>query len=468
MRNILYATLLFIASNGYAVISNSTVWEFRATATSANNSGGFVRGASGTDYTLQDSTHSVHTDLVIDGANTAMITSASHKFTADDIGNLINITAGTGFTTGRYEILSVEASTATLDRSCGTASSTDGTGYIGGALPNFTDALLETFEPGNVGYVKNGSYTITENISVAKVGRTTATITLEGYNASRGDLPAFANRPTITTGTYYFRPGKLWVLDSMNFTGVPAYAGVIGASAGYSQIYFKRLNVINTAALNQSGYAVKSFSEPEIYMVDCDVRSINKYAISGGNGSIYLYGCYIHDSTHGINSEGTFNLCADDTIFDSNTVAVNRCSRWRLSNCTFYGVGSSTAMLTNELVAFSYAKNCIFDNYSTGMQITDGLDCMMHLMNNDFHVTVATTAPCVDMGGNVNLDPQFTDAANDDFTIGTNLKGIGFPSSWEGLSITGYPDIGAVQRQEQEGTPSGGGGTKPNLDISFQ
>jgi hypothetical protein len=70
--------------------------------------------------------------------------------------------------------------------------------------------------------------------------------------------------------------------------------------------------------------------------------------------------------------------------------------------------------------------------------------------------------------GDVVMDPQFVDPANDDFRIGENVKALGFPShrvSEFGLggvnpvpvtnpNMKTYVDIGAAQRQE----PAGGGG----------
>jgi len=58
------------------------------------------------------------------------------------------------------------------------------------------------------------------------------------------------------------------------------------------------------------------------------------------------------------------------------------------------------------------------------------------------------------------LDPQYTNRAGNDFSIGANLKAKGFPGAGSGKvggrggSTTSYVDIGAAERQE----PAGGGG----------
>src|SRR5207302_10660346 len=82
-----------------------------------NNGGGFDSGVSspGTDYSQQASAQVAYTGLVIGGAgNLDKLTSAAHPFGATSPGNIINITSGTGFTTGLYRILSVSGTTATM------------------------------------------------------------------------------------------------------------------------------------------------------------------------------------------------------------------------------------------------------------------------------------------------------------------------------------------------------------------
>jgi hypothetical protein len=65
------------------------------------------------------------------------ITSASHNFTADEVGNFFNLTAGTNWTPGLYEIANVVGNAAILDRACATvASPTSGTANVLAAVPN--------------------------------------------------------------------------------------------------------------------------------------------------------------------------------------------------------------------------------------------------------------------------------------------------------------------------------------------
>jgi len=70
------------------------------------------------------------TDLVIDGSLNTKVTSASYTFVAGDVGKLLIVTGGTGFTVGVYYVASVAAGAATLSAAVGTVSSTGGTGHF--------------------------------------------------------------------------------------------------------------------------------------------------------------------------------------------------------------------------------------------------------------------------------------------------------------------------------------------------
>lgn len=98
-----------------------------------------------------------YTDLVIDGSLNTKVTSAARPFTSADVGKVLNVTAGTGFTTGIYTIASVAASAATLDRAVGTTSSTGGTAdlHTGNARVLSYNTVRDAWEP--QGYTTAGA-----------------------------------------------------------------------------------------------------------------------------------------------------------------------------------------------------------------------------------------------------------------------------------------------------------------------
>jgi hypothetical protein len=176
-------------------LAAATVWEVRTTGSDANG-GAFVTGASGTDRSQQDAAQIAYTDLVL--ATTTTLTSAAFPFSAAEVGNILNITGGTGFTTGWYQIVSVSVVTATIDRVGGTLGSTGGTGNLGGALATPVQAVTNMVGQNTV-YIKKATYLQTVTLTPPS-GAEGAESTLYGYNATRGDLDSstdFTNHPEL-------------------------------------------------------------------------------------------------------------------------------------------------------------------------------------------------------------------------------------------------------------------------------
>src|SRR5947209_15754292 len=117
-------------------ISANTVFEIRTTG-SDNNGGGFVTGASGTDFSQQDTAQvNIDNATITTSITTTTVTfSAGYTPTAADIGNIVQFLTGTNVTAGFYQITAQTATTWTLDRtplSAGTT--TNATAKMGGGL----------------------------------------------------------------------------------------------------------------------------------------------------------------------------------------------------------------------------------------------------------------------------------------------------------------------------------------------
>jgi len=142
-------------------ISANTVWEIRTTGTANNvNGGGFVTGASGTDFSQQDAAQYNLTSVTTAAADAILLHASA---AADMVGNIAHIISGTNFTAGWYEIISVVAGVSiTLDRTCTSAAGALGVVNIGGAMSlasTLDDDLFESVVAGNVVHVKNGKST---------------------------------------------------------------------------------------------------------------------------------------------------------------------------------------------------------------------------------------------------------------------------------------------------------------------
>lgn len=180
------------------------IWEVETTGADENG-GGFdpVSGTPGTDYSHGVGQTTIEWavaggDFTNDLASTSasswlVLTSATRNFVAADVGNMINISAGTNFTPGRYQILSVAANAATLDRACGSVGdSSSGSGVLGGPLLS-PGTLSNVLVNGNDVHIESGTYPITTAtpgdggpIQIANL----ITCFIKGYNSTRGDLDA--------------------------------------------------------------------------------------------------------------------------------------------------------------------------------------------------------------------------------------------------------------------------------------
>jgi len=278
-------------------LSSTVHWDVRVGGNNANG-GGFNFSSTGTDYTQRDTPQVVYTDLVIGGTNTNL-TSAANPFTSAHVGNVINITGGTGFTTGRYEIMSVAGSTATMDRAVGTASSTGGTGNLGGGLQTLQTAHTARVA-GNVIWLKTGTYTLTVEFG------TTTNVSVYGYGTAHGDN----GRATVTTAT-----------DSINLFQFSA--------GGVDEYSFRNLDLTNTATTKGNGFQNNNFNGPPFLSVsNCTLTGFNEGIVATNN---------------------SMNITLDQvSIVNSVSRAINFGAGFlRAYGCNFKGTTSSAVVFTN-------------------------------------------------------------------------------------------------------------------------
>ncbi len=168
-----------------------------------------------------------------------------------------------------------------------------------------------------------------------------------------------------------------------------------------------------------------------------------------------VWGCiFARNATAGLNMGTTAG--SGTCVIVNNTFDANGTSGCLISD-------NSGAALQRALIL-----NNIFSNNSAyGLSINGGTSVadarliangVVIAGNNFFNNTSGKYNPTT-LGISENettVDPQYTNAAGGDFSIGANLKATGFPQTFvSGFSATrSYMDPGAAQRQE----PAGGGG----------
>src|SRR3990167_7761950 len=410
----------------------TTVWEVRTDGNDANG-GGFVTGASGTDRSQQAAAQIAYTDLVI-GGTTTEVTSAAFPFSAAEVGNILNVTGGTGFTTGWYQVVSVAAGVATMDRSVGTGGSTGGTGNLGGAFLTIAQGLTLSTVAGMMVYVRGGTYNITTALSPASLGWAYRT-RLVGYATTRGDL----GQPiiSVTAAIDGLTPGLGWTFENLELDGTSVgLRGVnpttvhgtlvnchihhfvqYGLSASYEYWSLIRCEVdhnnngiwSNAVGGVMDCWVHDNTSDGVAVFTTCRVTG-NVIANNGGHGLIYNYGGLILNNI--LYGNGGDGIRATQSY--SFNIGAGVCENNILVNNGGYGINQQTAQTHADYPWIDY--NAFYNNTSGARQN----------VNASPHDVTLTGDP-------------FTNAAGDDFTLnntagaGAACRGAGFPGTLPGL-----------------------------------
>lgn len=418
---LLCLSLILIPQICFGAIHADTVWECRADATANNvNGGGYnaSNASAGTDFSQQETAEDNGTDLAIDAVDNTIVTSATHNFVAADNGNIIHITAGTGFTAGWYEIASTASNAATLDRACGTVGSTNGTWYLGGAISlasALDDEFIDTLVAGNTVWIEEGTYTLSETASSATNGTATSVITIEGYKTTRGDNPTGTDRPTIACGGYGFYPsGNYWIMRNLIYTGT-------GSSLAKAPNYGLTENCKSTqssATADRHAFSIDSPGYSSI--ISCEAESTNGHAIEilGYSTNLIIIGCYIHDSENGIEIQidskkiqivnNIIDTCAIGVATDPGEFKVN------IIGNTIYNCTTGIDFTDN---GFSVIVNNIIDNCTTGA--TQSAEQKNNWWDYNCWDNTTDTSNVTWGSHRVEGDPGMTDPANGDFTLGS-------------------------------------------------
>lgn len=449
----------------WGLVGPATVWEFRAEATAGNLNGCAYDPsiAGGVDYSQQEAANLVITDLIISAGNNSIVSSVLTPFVAGQHeGNVLHVTAGTGFNiTGPnswHTILSIDGlGNATLMDSAGTVGSTGGTARVGGAgslNSTLDDDVFDSFRDSNTVWVKNGSYTLGEPVSVTTDAFLNSNVEIMGYNTIRGDNPHNSTAPVIAGGANaHILQGDYFNFKNLSFTGTGT--SVLTAGTGAKIINVKILNTSVVASRN----ALATTGNTKVFKGDFSSLSGNGILISAGSTNLLIRGNYIHHSSVCLNLNGGDSVTIEKNLIEtcqSSGVAFGLSGVFNnLTDNTIFSTRTPSRQtgidMTGASTINSFIGNIIY-GASTGIAAVNGSDSNFFTYNNFFNNTVNFTTT-TKMGDNTTfLDPQFADWVHSDFTIGGNLKGLGYPGAFGSTNTTGYLDLGAVQRQEPSQT----------------
>jgi hypothetical protein len=441
-------------------LNAAAVFEIRAGGNDSNG-GAFKTGASGTDYSQQDSPQ-----VTIDGSTitaavhttTTQLTLTGYSVAAADVGNHVNVTGGTA-TAGLYEITAADTvnNRWTLDRSAGTAAQT-ATGRMGGALATPGRASQFATVAGQSIYLKYSAtaYDCSASSNVAG-GRVSlaASVSLIGYDTTRTRYNTDANRPIMRASANSMSitdmGGTNTLLRNIKFARAAAQTGVTGFTAGTTGALLERCQADTLA----TGFTTNTFSR----FYECEAVACATGFSFGGSWT-QMNGCVGRNCTsNAFNLGGSAFLSRCEAVGGPQGFVVNS-NFCHFEYCVAYGQtgGTPRGWIAN---GFEFqAANCVATGgagYGYDMGATPHVHALL-INCAGYNNTLGNLAAGVQSTGFIALtaDP-FTSAAGLDFSLngtaggGAALKAAGYPSSFPGLVGTSYPDVGAYQHGDPAG-----------------
>jgi hypothetical protein len=460
-----------------------------------------VAGASGTDRSQSDTAFANGTNLTVDSATNTDVAPDSYSPVAADVGNIIQITTtggGAAFTTGFYQISSIQSGKWRLDRSPAATSSAGATWAMGGALATFSK-LASAMVTSNKAFIKGGTYTTTATNTFgtgqAVVTNSVPPNRLIGYASARGDIAQTApgtwannaSRPVVTLSTNTGLTGLAisnggWIVEnlSVNCASLGTSKGIT-LSGNPSVIRNCKVSAFTSRGveLNSQGQA----------MYDCEVTtgtSAASPAVLVNSGDQAVVRCNVHDNAcpavvSGSSGGGVVAFCliTNNTGASSDGVqdTASGSGHFLVLNNVIYGNGRDGIRKAGRWWGGTeYRGNVIYGNGGYGLNNSDGAgtpalpqyDGNAYKSNtsgprNNFDDT--TTNPVNGASPYTNVldvtltaDP-FTSSGTGDFTLNTTAgggaacRGAGTPGAMPGVSQVGKLDIGALQHAD----PASGG-----------
>jgi hypothetical protein len=324
--------------------------------------------------------------------------------------------------------------------------------------------------PGWIVELQSGhSETITARLNIWRIGDTTdGPITFRGV--ASGTLPVL----TFSDNDHGIICREAnQIVERMELASSGTKGSNSSAVAFVAAVRLRFLKIV-TSGSNKWVNGFNTLNNFGIFISNCEIANTSGAGIviagGGNNGAIKITGCYIHDcGSHGVSllDSHFFGINITDNIFYNNVgdgIALKNERNDQLgagtviSKNTFHNNGGDGLDIGNwnDSLRLNVIENNIFKNCLYGIKFSNvsataiGLHAYtITIRNNCFHNNTSGKYLPNDLisEDEQTVDPEFTNPAGDDFSIGDNLKALGFPT--DNLGITrSYVDIGAAQRQE--------------------
>ena len=466
-------------------ISANTAWEVRPTNGNDANGGGFVAGATGTDWSQQNFPQYSVNDGVANGTTT--ITSASATFGTDVPGNLIYVQGGTGtITAGWYQIVSrTNSTTIVVDRSTGLTAGTGVTLHIGGALKTLAQSAA-IYAASNKIFAKGEAIqTTTAGVTFSTGATPSATAPMTriiGYTSVRGDGGQFTLKLLTNAGLIGIQPSGAGI----SLENITVDCNSLGTSEGFGAGNFGRL--VNCIVKNFTLVGINTGST-QFLVHGCEVTggtSAASEAVLLQAAETYMQFCNIHDNAcTGVKISGTgpsvrHCLIANNTGASSDGIQVSAGNSLVIEGNTIYGSGRDGirwAVANTPIIATVVNDNILASNGGWGMNSTTAAFAADPVWDGNvyYNNTSGTRNNMDDTGGTnaingvspytntldivITNGSPFTNAAGGDFTLnnttlrGALIRGHGVPATLPNATGTSYPDMGVFQHQD----PASGG-----------
>jgi len=448
-------------------ISRYMEWRMRAAGNKLNG-GGFdptVSGA-GTNYADADSPILNLSDFAC--ASNTTLTSATGGFTSAMIGNTVRIASGTNHLKGYYVITGhTDTNTVTIDRTCATGGNmTAGVGRVGGAAADFSvfasggsgtqpdSGFTSPLAAGHTLWIR-GAGTDDPSISSPDFDFGTAgywTLPNGDYTTGNIRIVGYNGRPCIKSNGLTIYQAYNCVIENIKWfttSGSPNYLhlGIVQAetvlNCKFDQngqeaclVIFSGLargcEFTNTGGTTSSTQAVVSPNAYGARVIACLFTNLRGPALVPDAlsyplnvDSCIIYNCKAtsyavaftisNTGIRGVFKNSVIDSCAGDGIKIDSLVSLGMQAIYNniISNNVGsgkYGINVSVGTAAaNELMvrASLMDYNNLYNNGAGGTSHYNGINAGAH---------------------DVSLDPQFTNASGGDFSVGTNMKAIGYPA----------------------------------------
>lgn len=431
MKYILAISMILMPLAANAALNSATNWEIRQAGNDTNGGG----------FTLGVSSIASRTDLVVDATTNTKVTSATEVFDAADAGRWIQITAGTGFTTGYYQILSVDGSNvATLNASPAATSTT------GGSFTIYKGLDYSQQDAVNPNGGSNGS-----SVVAVTAGTTTLTcadcsftqdivgnvVYLEGGTgtiaAQRRAITAYTNATTVTMDASIATSTGM----TLNIGGALGSLNEVFSSRGIvasNVIWWKSDTALSTATAISSSIGGGQLKGYDTTRGDLDqsIYSTNRpkltftgtsaYALTLSSGTWQLRNFIIDvdasSGSSGINTTGTISFLYNVSVQDYDNVGITLAGSGFCYYCEATG-GTSNATFgisaVNSAIVFG---SYIHDGAGVGIKGTS----ITTMENNIVANQSGATSDCYQMTAPVNNPPYIRN--NTGYNCGRHGIGI--------------------------------------------